>query len=270
MAYMIMDIETVPDLEAVERAEGDPDAYVQRLREKRQRDDVMIPWVYHRPVVLCGVYVPRSGEMKFISYRGRDSIAERWWKALRAPPYSTTVVTWNGRGFDIPVLEVEAMRHGIECGDWLTPTGTLKSWEDPRGRYSGYHWDLMDWATANGATWRMSQNAVASVLQIPGKVVGVEGSQVAGLYAEGRLDEIESYCAGDVLTLLCIFEKACRSCGLGDTADAVRDGLAGLVVQAVGAVEDPDGVHAWWAEWLNLNQESSPDGLDVPLGHGVI
>jgi predicted PolB exonuclease-like 3'-5' exonuclease len=109
-----------------------------------------------------------------------------------------TVVTWNGRGFDMPVITSRALRHGVPMPWWFTDRNT-------RYRYStDGHFDLMDFLADFGATKNARLDVYAKLVGFPGKV-GVDGSQVAPLVHAGKMDEVNAYCLCDVAQTAAIF-----------------------------------------------------------------
>jgi len=109
-----------------------------------------------------------------------------------------TVVTWNGRGFDMPVITSRALKHGISMPWWFTDRNT-------RYRYSTEgHFDLMDFLADFGATKNARLDVYAKLVGFPGKV-GVDGSQVQPMVHAGRLDEVNAYCLCDVAQTAAIF-----------------------------------------------------------------
>ena len=213
---IIFDIETVVDVERVDTAEGSCEAYLDKLRVEQDTADPWVPWTYHLPVVVAGVYLKSGGPHPFV-YRLDDEdeppIANRFWRLWQLQ--EAQLVTWNGRGFDLPVLELEGMRCGAALAGWLNPPGT-KSWEDPRNRFSGGHFDLCDYFSNTGGAPRPSQHAFAAALGLPGKL-DVDGAGVAKLYEAGKMQEIADYCVCDVLTLAAIFFRYLLAVG-GDPA----------------------------------------------------
>ena len=102
------------------------------------------------------------------------------------------LVTYNGRAFDLPVIALRSLCHGVPLGWYYRDRGV-------RYRYSeDGHLDLCDWLADHGATRAGSLDAVARLVGLPGKV-GVDGSQVEGLYRAGHLDRVRSYCLADVV-----------------------------------------------------------------------
>jgi len=102
-----------------------------------------------------------------------------------------TIVTFNGRGYDIPLLFARCMTFGIDTSGWYT--------KDFRYRFSDTgHVDLLDVATEYGAAYRNRPNLalLCRLFGLPGKV-GIDGSQVEGFYKDGRYKEIRDYCMSD-------------------------------------------------------------------------
>lgn len=112
------------------------------------------------------------------------------------------LVTFNGRGFDLPVLKYRAMKHDVSA-PWFA-NGESK-WENYGYRYSvHWHCDLMDALADFGATKVTSMEEVCGLLEIPGKL-GMDGTQVKDFFEAGKLAEIRNYCETDVLSTYLIF-----------------------------------------------------------------
>jgi len=101
-----------------------------------------------------------------------------------------------------------------------------------RYRYSEEgHIDLCDWLADHGATRSGSLDAVARLFGLPGKV-GVDGSQVEGLYRAGQLAKIQAYCLADVVQTAFILlrfrllQGVLSPTAYVDAATALLDGLA--------------------------------------------
>jgi len=112
------------------------------------------------------------------------------------------LVTFNGRGFDLPVLKYRAMKHEVSA-PWFA-NGESK-WENYGYRYSvHWHCDLMDALADFGATKVTSMEEVCGLLGIPGKL-GMDGTQVKDFFEAGKLADIRDYCETDVLSTYLIF-----------------------------------------------------------------
>jgi predicted PolB exonuclease-like 3'-5' exonuclease len=153
--------------------------------------------------------VLRSGDgLKSFSLGDEKSpereLVQRFYDGLER--YTPTLVSWNGSGFDLPVLALRALRHGVDAHRY---------WEvgdsDRDYRYnnylSRYHWrhiDLMDVLSAYGASARGSLEVVAQLIGLPGKL-GIGGAQVWAAYQRGELGAIRDYCETDVLNTYLIY-----------------------------------------------------------------
>lgn len=108
------------------------------------------------------------------------------------------LVTYNGRSFDLPVIVMRSLCHAIAL-PWYYRD------RDVRYRYSAEgHLDLCDWLAEHGAARAGKLDAIARLIGLPGKL-GVDGSQVEGLYRAGQLASIQSYCLADVAQTALLF-----------------------------------------------------------------
>jgi hypothetical protein len=111
-----------------------------------------------------------------------------------------TIVDWNGRTFDMPVLILRSFRHAV-------PVKWYYAERDYRYRYSDEkHFDLMDSMTDYGAVRNtgFKLDVFAKSIGLPGKY-GVDGSMVEPMYMEGKIQEIETYCLTDVIQTAFLF-----------------------------------------------------------------
>lgn len=132
-----------------------------------------------------------------------------------------TLVTWNGRGFDLPVLVLRSLRCGV-------PMSWYYRRRDVRYRYSDEgHLDLADALSDRGATKMVSLDNAARLVGLPGKM-GVDGSQVEGYFKAGRLEDIRHYCLTDVIQTACLLCRYLHLTGQ-EPAERVRAGLEGLL-----------------------------------------
>ncbi|MDR1290810.1 MAG: 3'-5' exonuclease [Planctomycetaceae bacterium] len=213
-AYFVFDIESVADPKLVSRVHFDgkvPES--EAIRQYRDEllaatDKDFIPYTYQIPVAVVVAKV--AMDLSLIDlvaldephYRPHEICDKFWrgWSAYKQP----VLVTFNGRSFDIPLLELAAFRYGISLPAWFA-VGT-KSFEQPRNRYnSKAHLDLHDVLTNNGATrFSGGLNLVANMLGKPGKM-DTQGFMVQDLFDAGEIQRINDYCRCDVLDTYFVF-----------------------------------------------------------------
>ena len=197
---LILDIETVPDLERWQRPETtpvNPDAPPPRDR------DLFPPIWAHRIIVIGLLHLDARHRLRRLGAITADATDERE-RALLSELTAYVgkerplLVTYNGRSFDLPVIAMRSLCHAL-------PLGWYYRDRDLRYRYSGEgHLDLCDWLADHGAIRAGKLDQVARLIGLPGKV-GVDGSQVEGLFAAGDLPAIERYCLADVAQTALLF-----------------------------------------------------------------
>jgi predicted PolB exonuclease-like 3'-5' exonuclease len=209
----VFDIETVPDVELGRRLfdlEGLPDAEVMKAMFTLRRQESggeFLPHEQHRVVAISCVL--RAKDVLKVWSLGdlaspEAELIERFFDGLER--FSPDLISWNGAGFDLPVLHYRALKHGIRAARYWE-TGN----EDSTFRYnnylSRYHWrhlDVMDVLSGYQPRARAGLATVASLLGLPGKL-GFSGDRVADAYLAGELLQIRQYCETDVLNTYLIY-----------------------------------------------------------------
>lgn len=128
-----------------------------------------------------------------------------WIATLDNIAKKATLVSFNGRGFDAPVIEATALRLGVSI-----PALMSKRF---RGRYDAGHQDICDYLANHGAVNPVSQDLWCQSIGLPGKGA-VCGADVAALVAAGRIAEVRDYCLADVLQLGILTLNTWRIAGL--------------------------------------------------------
>lgn len=224
--YLLFDVESVVDGELL-KAIVYPDepysaeqaiAVCQKERlEKVGRE--FIPYTFQFPVAIAVAKIDENFSIIDLTTLDHDHFRPEvitrdfWhgWKIYREKAMksrkSVTLVTFNGRHFDIPLLELSAFRYGIEIGQWMSNKGP--SYEQPRNRYNWLsHIDLQEFITNFGATrFNGGLNLLSQLLGKPGKM-GVAGHMVQDLYHAGDLGRINDYCRCDVLDTYFVFLRS--------------------------------------------------------------
>jgi len=214
MNVFTFDIETVPDVDSGRRLYEVPDLDdedVARImfHQRRQRTggSEFLPLHLHR-VVAISACLRRGDSLKVWSLGEEDSpeheLITRFFDGIDR--FAPVLVSWNGSGFDLPVLNYRALLHGVPAPRYWE-TGD----EDNSFRFNNYlsrfHWrhtDLMDVLAGfnNRAYARLDEIAV--LLGLPGKM-GMSGAHVWDNYREGKLGAIRDYCETDVLNTWLVY-----------------------------------------------------------------
>ena len=213
MNTLVFDIETIPDIEFGRRYHGldglgdeDVAQAMFALRRGRTGSD-FLPLHQHRIVAISCAMRSREG-LKLWSLGDEEAdeaeLVTRFFDGIER--FSPELVSWNGSGFDLPVLHYRALRHGI-----VAP----RYWEvgdaDREFRYNNYlgrfHWrhvDLMDVLAGYQFRGAAKLDEAAMLLGLPGKL-GLSGDRVWDAWREGRLGAIRDYCEVDVLNTWLVF-----------------------------------------------------------------
>ena len=213
MDVLVFDIETIPDLELGRRIHdlhGLPDAEVAKAMFALRRQESGRDFLPHEQQRVIAISCARRWDDKFVVWSVGDlatpeeELLRRFFDGVDR--FSPELVTWNGGGFDLPVLHYRALRAGVQAERyWETGEG------DQSFRYNNYlnrfHWrhlDLMDVLSAYQVRARASLEDMAGLLRLPGKL-GFSGAQVWDAYLAGQLDGIRRYCETDVLNTYLIY-----------------------------------------------------------------
>jgi 3'-5' exonuclease len=266
--YLVFDIESVADGALVSsiRYPGEdlaPEEAVSRYRGElmAKYESDFIPYTFQVPVSVAVAKLAADFSLLDVvaldepEFRPHKITEMFWrgWEAYRRP----TLVSFNGRTFDIPLLELAAFRYGVSAPAWF---GGVKSYEQPRNRYNDQaHLDLYDVLTNYGASrFNGGLNLAANLLGKPGKM-DVQGHMVQDLFNDGKLAEINDYCRCDVLDTYFVFLRSRVMVGQLDLAREQE--LIGTTKQWLLQRADENaqagGRHAYamylenWGDWQN-------------------
>lgn len=277
--YLVFDIESVADGDLVAKLRYPSESLTAADAVRRYRDELLakfetdfIPYTFQVPVSVVVAKVAADYRLVDIvaldepQYRPHIVTQHFWkgWEAYKRP----TLVSFNGRTFDLPLLELAAFRFGLSIPGWFSTTA--KTYDQPRNRYNTEaHLDLHDVLTNFGASrFNGGLNLVANLLGKPGKM-DVQGYMVQDLWNAGREAEINDYCRCDVLDTYFAFLRTNVLLGrltLDDEQRIVHETKAWLEARA-----DQLPVYGEylkrWGDWRNPWQttaEVEPPPANVP------
>lgn len=213
MHVFAFDIETIPDVELGRHLfglEGLTDkqvGYVMQTRRREETGSEFLPFEQHRIVAISvalrtrdSFHVWSLGEQD----AGEGELVQRFFDGIEK--YTPDLVSWNGAGFDLPVLHYRALRHGVQAPRyWETgDEDQAFRWNNYLNRFHWRHLDLMDVLAGYQARGRASLENVATLLGLPGKL-GMSGEKVWDAWLDGGIEQIRNYCETDVLNTFLIY-----------------------------------------------------------------
>ncbi len=209
----VFDIETVPDVMTGRRLHGldgltDAEVAEMLFFKRRQENGGELVRAHLQQIVAISVVMRTSDRLKVWSLGGPDAPEEelirRFFGGIEE--YRPTLVSWNGSGFDLPVLHYRALLHGISAPRyWDTGDQDQSSrWNNYLSRFHWRHLDLMDVLSAWQPRMVASLTEIAVLLGFPGKL-GMDGSKVWAAFQAGDITGIRDYCETDVLNTYLIY-----------------------------------------------------------------
>jgi hypothetical protein len=245
--FLALDLETVPDKALVSAVDGQPSRpYAEQLSrllaERRARSggrSDFLPLPYHRPVAACALEgIEEDGVLRpadLFTWADRDlgagepAFLEEIWRRIGGH----TLVTFHGRGFDLPVLELRSLKLGLPATGWF---------QGRPGGGSADHLDMLDLLTSRGSAPSAPLDLYAKLVGLPGKE-GVRGKDVQRLYDAGAVERIVAYCMTDVIQTWLLFlryrllEGSLSSEGYAASVRAARQALPALFARRLGPGE---------------------------------
>jgi hypothetical protein len=210
MSYAVLDIETRIDKALVKAVYASREAISEEEAYERARAELLeqqghdfFPPPFHVPIVILVGNVTSDWELTGVEEVGgegasEETIVRAFWE--RVEQFRGTLVSFNGRNFDLPVLELQALRYGCQAPRYFNER------YGHRHRYSEQgHYDLYDFLTNFGITrLRGGFHLLARLVGLPGKGE-IAGSDVQGLWEAGRRRDIARYCRRDVIQTYFLF-----------------------------------------------------------------
>src|SRR3954470_23646699 len=177
---LVFDIETIPHVEGLRKLwdlgpevseQGVVDLVSQRRRQATGSD--FLPHYVQRVVAISCVLRSGDGVRAWSLGSATDSerdIVQRFFDGIER--YKPTLVSWNGGGFDLPVLHYRALVHGVQAKTYWD-NGLFdrdSKWNNYLKRYEFKHTDLMDVLALYGGRNNAPLHEIAVLLGFPGKL----------------------------------------------------------------------------------------------------
>jgi len=262
--FLTFDLETLPDVDGLRRLHGwgadvsDQEVAERAFAAQREKNDSdFLPHHLHRVAVVgCAFRDDKGFRVRTLGQPDDPEpvLIRDFFKVIER--YTPTLVSWNGSGFDLPVLHYRSLIHGIPAPRYWELGDDIRDfrYNNYQNRYHTRHTDLMDLLARYNARSNAPLDQLAKLCGFPGKL-GMDGSQVWPAWQEGRADEVRAYCETDVVNTWLVY---CRFRLLRGELDQVAyQAEVDLVKETLLASDAPH-----WLEYLEAwEEESGDDGL---------
>ena len=209
---LVFDVETVPDVAGIRKLHDLPadlaDAEVAEVAFQKRRlqtgSDFLGPQLQRVVVIGCVLREADAVKVFSLSEASEKETVQRFYDGIEK--LVPQLVSWNGGGFDLPVLNYRALINGIVAPKFWDQGEDDKDfrWNSYLGRYHARHLDLMDVLAMYQPRNNAPLDDVAQLAGFPGKV-GVGGAQVWSAWQAGKIAEIRSYCEADTVNTYLLY-----------------------------------------------------------------
>ena len=253
---LVFDIESIPDTAGLRALRGldagldDAGVYASEIAQRKEtgKSDFM-PLYLQRVLVISCVFRNAEG-LRVHSLVDREAEGKSQEGKLiqhffnMVDRHVPQLVSWNGGGFDLPVLHYRGLRHGVVASQYwdMGEDDREFKWNNYIGRYHTRHLDLMDLLAMYQPRASAPLDAMARLCGFPGKL-GMDGAAVYPAYLEGRTEEIRRYCETDAMNtylLYCRFQKM-----RGGFTEAEYIAEIAFVRETLAGIDEPH-----WREYL--------------------
>lgn len=210
------DIETIPDTKLLQEIHGytgsDEEIALQAIKAQEEKSGSgFLPHIFHKIVAISAVIADEFGTFRKVSSMDGKNEKELVGDFLKfLDSHNPKLVSFNGRGFDVPLLMLRALQYNLTCKAYFEVENrelSKNKWENYRSRYSDrFHIDLMDSLSEFGAVRGLKLDHICTMAGLPGKY-DVSGDQVMELYFSDKLEKIKEYCESDVLNTYWLYLK---------------------------------------------------------------
>ncbi len=218
---LVFDIETIPDIEGARRLydlHGLSDEDVARAvfhKRRQQANTEFLPHHMHR-IVAISALLASGDQFRLWSLGDEDAseqdLLQRFYAGLER--YTPRLVSWNGRGFDLPVMHYRSLLYPINAEKYWDSGELDASFRSNNylSRFHDRHIDLMDVLSGHQPRATASLDEIATLCGFPGKTA-MDGSQLWQTWLAGDIAAIRQYCETDVLNTYLIYLNWQLNCG---------------------------------------------------------
>jgi 3'-5' exonuclease len=211
---LVFDIETIPDVAGLRLLnELDPSLsdeavaeFVFQRRRQATGSDFLPHYVQRVCAISCVLRTDDGIRAWSIGKADDDEkyLIQQFFKGIEK--YTPQLVSWNGGGFDLPVLNYRALVHAIAAPTYwdMGEDNRDFKWNNYISRYHMRHLDLMDVLAMYQPRANAPLDAMAQLMGFPGKL-GMDGGQVWAAFQRGEIAAIRDYCETDVMNTYLVY-----------------------------------------------------------------
>ena len=219
---LVFDIETVPDVAGLRKLYGlgtdlaDEQVAAMAFQRRRQATGNDFLQLHLQRVVAISCALRDRDSFRVWSLGelddGEGQLIQRFFDGVEK--YTPQIVSWNGGGFDLPVLHYRGLVHGVHADRYWDQGEDDREfkWNNYISRYHSRHLDLMDLLAMYQPRGAAPLDQLAQLLGFPGKI-GLEGSQVWQAWQDGKIAQIRAYCEADVANTYLVYLRFQRMRG---------------------------------------------------------
>jgi predicted PolB exonuclease-like 3'-5' exonuclease len=253
---LVFDIETVPDTDGIKtlfdlpKCTSAEDAANIALHKSRQHNDSEFLPLHLQRVVTISCALREGDSFKIWTLGEVDEpegqLIQRFFDGVEK--YIPNVVSWNGGGFDLPVLHYRGLIHGVQAPRYWYMADDEREfkWNNYISRYHMRHLDLMNLMAMHQPRANASLHDLARLCGFPGKL-GMDCSKVWDAYKNGQIQGIRDYCETDVANTYLIFLRFQLMCGTLNEESYLRE-----IALVRDTINGYSGQH--WREFLTALQ----------------
>jgi predicted PolB exonuclease-like 3'-5' exonuclease len=250
---LCFDIETIPDVAGLRRLRPEwaalEDGEVAELAFAERRDRIGSDFLQHhlhRIVAIGCAFRDDSGfRVRCLGEQAdpESRLIQDFFRVIER--YTPQIVSWNGGGFDLPVLHYRGLIHGVHAARYWDFGDEDRDFRFNNyvNRYHTRHLDLMDVLSMYQPRASAPLDDIARLSGFAGKL-GMDGGRVWDAYRAGELSMIRSYCETDVVNTYLVFCRFQKMRGLLD-----ESGYEGELQLVRTALESLAGAH--WRHFLD-------------------
>ena len=212
---LVFDIETIPDIHGLRKLQGldnsmNDDAVAELVFQRRRQHtggSDFLPLHQHKVIAISCVMRSDEGLKAWTLGKIDDSekdIIQRFFDGIER--YTPQIVSWNGGGFDLPVLHYRSLIHSVVAPKYwdMGEDDRDFKWNNYLSRYHTRHLDLMDLLALYQPRANVALDDLSKLVGFPGKL-GMDGAQVWPAYRRGETAAIRDYCETDAVNTYLLY-----------------------------------------------------------------